>query len=218
MTDGPAEPSQLSSGERYPIWTHVAALTPLALFIVFCYAWFGNETDLARRFYEIRAALPGPTRVVGWLTSFGNIPFYLGYVAILYGSIRRSDSRGIRFVVNYLLLLFLLILAADTLKIWIGRPRPGVPGDFLPLALDKRHHSFPSNHVLETLFTVVSLLLYCRNRALTLVGGIWLATMAFTRIFLGRHHPSDFLGSMAVGSLWVWLMWRFGVRDENSET
>ena len=96
-------------------------------------------------------------------------------------------------------------IAADILKIIIGRPRPRLlreDADFTGLhfiTFDAKHWSFPSGHV--TTITAVACALsffYPRQRVLFFLLAL---LIALSRIIVGAHYPSDVLGGAALGVL-----------------
>jgi len=61
-------------------------------------------------------------------------------------------------------------------------------------------YGFPSGHVSATTAFVVGLaVLFKWKRRGWLLGMAWIGTMAFSRMYLGRHFPGDVLGGVAVG-------------------
>ncbi|WQS94308.1 phosphatase PAP2 family protein [Helicobacter pylori] len=105
---------------------------------------------------------------------------------------------------------FLSILLGEiTLKLLkhlVARPRPATNGE-LAFA---HHFSFPSGHALASALFYGSLaLLLCysnaNNRTKT-IGAIillfWIFLMAYDRVYLGVHYPSDVLGGFLLGVAW----------------
>lgn len=201
---------------RYPFFDHVLGLLPLAVLLTVVFLLPGGESDVARHFSALRSALPDATAVMSWLSKYGNVPFYLGYAAIVLHAAKPEGKNGGRFVLRYLFLLALLLLVCDMLKIWIGRPRPGVEGEYVMFSLRKAWHSFPSNHMTETTFSLLSLALFCRSRGITVACGLSVAVMGLARLYLGRHHPTDLAGSAALGSVWVYMLWRWRCAADNA--
>jgi undecaprenyl-diphosphatase len=96
------------------------------------------------------------------------------------------------------------------LKIFLGRPRPGI---FLPRVVG-HGFSFPSGHVAASVavYGFLAVLLWRRHqRGWAVLSGAWVLVVAFSRIYLGVHNPSDALGALIFSSLWVMVV--FAVHD-----
>jgi hypothetical protein len=67
-------------------------------------------------------------------------------------------------------------------------------------------YGFPSGHVSATTSFVVGLGLLLRwSRRRWTLAVLWIAAMAVSRMYLGRHFPGDVIGGVAVGIATVWL-------------
>ncbi len=102
-----------------------------------------------------------------------------------------------------------ILLGEITLKLLkhlVARPRPVTNGE-LALA---HGFSFPSGHALASALFYGSLaLLLCfsnANARLKTIGAVvllfWIFLMAYDRVFLGVHYPSDVLGGFLLGIAW----------------
>ncbi len=102
-----------------------------------------------------------------------------------------------------------ILLGEITLKLLkhlVARPRPATNGE-LALA---HGFSFPSGHALASALFYGSLaLLLCfsnANARLKTIGAVvllfWIFLMAYDRVFLGVHYPSDVLGGFCLGIAW----------------
>ncbi|ANH48347.1 membrane protein [Helicobacter pylori] len=102
-----------------------------------------------------------------------------------------------------------ILLGEITLKLLkhlVARPRPATNGE-LALA---HGFSFPSGHALASALFYGSLaLLLCYSNAnarFKTIGAIillfWIFLMAYDRVYLGVHYPSDVLGGFCLGIAW----------------
>ncbi|WP_237003776.1 phosphatase PAP2 family protein [Helicobacter pylori] len=102
-----------------------------------------------------------------------------------------------------------ILLGEITLKLLkhlVARPRPATNGE-LALA---HGFSFPSGHALASALFYGSLaLLLCysnANNRIKTIGAIilffWIFLMAYDRVYLGVHYPSDVLGGFLLGVAW----------------
>lgn len=88
------------------------------------------------------------------------------------------------------------------LKLIFARPRPHM---FPPLVMET-DFSFPSGHVTASVAVygfLAFLLWQNRHRASAVLSAMWILLVAFSRIYLGVHYPSDTLAAMAFTSLWL---------------
>lgn len=83
-------------------------------------------------------------------------------------------------------------------KVLVQRPRPSGK-----LVIDSGY-SFPSGHVFTTsmIAFVLALIIYKKSQSVLVhdvtyvLAGVWVMTVAISRVFLRDHYPSDVLGSM----------------------
>jgi len=73
---------------------------------------------------------------------------------------------------------------------------PATTADGSELADD---YGFPSGHVATTAAWAVGLAVAGRKRRHAIAAGIWVALMAASRMYLGRHFAADVLGGLAIG-------------------
>lgn len=102
-------------------------------------------------------------------------------------------------------------LGSSAAKILVGRPRP--PADAVgSLATATGTSSFPSGHTAFALALVLALTIVLarsttqRVAALT-AGTLFVALVAFSRLYLGVHYPTDVAGSVFISSasILAWL-------------
>lgn len=88
-------------------------------------------------------------------------------------------------------------------KLAFERPRPVV---FAPLA-DLSTYSYPSGHAMASATLALALAVICRHtrwRWTAVAGGTAFALLvAFTRLYLGVHYPSDILAGWLLSIAWV---------------
>ena len=107
----------------------------------------------------------------------------------------------------------LLDISNEGAKALVGRPRPNPlePGEA---------GSFPSGHTVHSVIylgvvwsLVAPRLPQRRHRqALAALFVVGVLLTALSRIYLGRHWPSDVLGGMLVGSVALWALWTVASR------
>ena len=96
------------------------------------------------------------------------------------------------------------------LKFTLTRPRPSL---FPPLVAESGF-SFPSGHVTAAVavYGLLGVLLWRgRHYGWAIFSAAWIPLIAFSRIYLEVHYPSDTLGSLIITTLWLIVI--FFVRD-----
>ena len=91
------------------------------------------------------------------------------------------------------------------LKAFFGRPRPAV---FPPLTAEASY-SFPSGHTMAAVafYGLLAVFFWRKQRyGWAVLSGIWLLAVGLSRIYLGVHYPSDVLGALLVGFIWLVLV------------
>jgi undecaprenyl-diphosphatase len=88
------------------------------------------------------------------------------------------------------------------LKLLYARPRPEI---FPPLT-SLTSYSFPSGHAMGAMgfYGFAAYLLWQQGQRLwALLALLFSLLVGFTRIYLGVHYPSDIVGALAVGAVWL---------------
>lgn len=98
-------------------------------------------------------------------------------------------TTGINFVVT------------NVLKVIINRPRPvqTYPSEIYVLTRSDGM-SFPSGHTSLAFATATSLTLIHHKWYIVVPAYLWASCVAYSRMYLGRHYPSDILGGAVVGT------------------
>lgn len=103
------------------------------------------------------------------------------------------------------LLLFswaLFNLIANGLKQVFQRPRP----DIFDYLVNQSGYSFPSGHTAAaiSLFGLLGVFLWRpQQRGYAMICWFWVILVAFSRVYLGVHYPSDVLASLSLGIAWL---------------
>ncbi|MBX3051015.1 MAG: phosphatase PAP2 family protein [Caldilineaceae bacterium] len=103
------------------------------------------------------------------------------------------------------------VVINTALKILFARPRPTI---FPPLMVE-HSYSFPSGHTIAAtaLYGFLTLLLWHnRQRFYAVLVALTIPLVALSRVYLGVHYPSDVLGALAVGIVWLALVWVIHLR------
>lgn len=93
------------------------------------------------------------------------------------------------------------------IKIFFHRPRPNLWESSYPLPSD---FSFPSGHAMASMTLALTLVvIFWGSRyqfLLWILAGIYVISIAWTRLYLGVHYPSDILGGWLLGIAWTTLI------------
>ena len=183
-------------------------LLPLMLFMLFLVAPFAVTGEPMVEWYRVfRARNKEITDVFKFVSEWGNLPLLAPYAALLFMSIRRKSARGVNIVLTFALIQYALVMGlVHVLKICIGAPRPFVTNQELyhHFTLESRFQSFPSGHTAEAIGNAAPLAhkeSFTKNCFHAFLWGIFPGIVAYSRIFLGRHHPIDLLGGTLLATL-----------------
>jgi membrane-associated phospholipid phosphatase len=160
-------------------------------------------------------ASPTLTAVMNGISILGYTRAYVAIAVLLAFACR------IRAAVPLLVLIALSGALTDVAKTTAAMPRPDADTRVQALALFASElrareadtptemedsYGFPSGHVSATTTVVVGLGLLMRwSRRGWAIGALWIAAMALSRMYLGRHFPGDVIGGVALGVATVWL-------------
>lgn len=195
----------------YPFALHGLCLLPVVALLCGIHVCIGSEPAVYIYFTGVRAANPSWTEPVELFSNGALFLFYPVYVFFLFKGLRNRRPEDIFFALSYILAqIFIAALLCRIVKICVGRPRPMTGGPFEPFSLGWGYQSFPSGHTGEILGSVLPVVWrYGRllPGVLTLLPGILVAAVAFSRLYLGMHHPTDIWGGLVLGSLSGYASW-----------
>lgn len=133
------------------------------------------------------------------LGNHGAVWIFLG-ILLLASKKYRKEGLGV-----LLVLLGCLLAGNVLLKNLVARPRPCWLRPDVPLLIPvPQDFSFPSGHTMAA--AAVSCYLWLGNRKWGTVSFAVTCLMAFSRMYLYVHYPTDILGGFAAGMLLGWLV------------
>jgi len=138
---------------------------------------------------------------VSWLGYFPGIFFVLGAAALGWPRGRAAAFR------MCLAVALAYVMASGVIKPIVGRVRPSYTPAMAPRVLEAQppwSASFPSGHAATAVTGAMA-----AARLLPRAGWVFwaLATlMAYSRVYVGVHYPTDLLGGALVGALCAWLV------------
>ena len=109
---------------------------------------------------------------------------------------------------SYEIVTGLILSSAITtgLKTTINRTRPGDKHPDLVFPNTFSHgDSFPSGHTSLAFATAAELSIQYKKWYITVPAYLWAGSVGYSRMYLGRHYPSDVLGGAVVGAGTVYL-------------
>ncbi|WP_435356784.1 phosphatase PAP2 family protein [Emticicia sp. SJ17W-69] len=91
------------------------------------------------------------------------------------------------------------------LKKIIDRERPAINYSFIQPVIIETNGSFPSGHTTAAFSTATSLTLAFPKWYVAVPAYTWASTVAYSRLHLGVHYPSDVLAGAVIGAGSAWL-------------
>lgn len=126
-----------------------------------------------------------------------------------------SGNRNRQTAIALVLALLIAIIASYLIGQFASRPRPFMIDLGSALIEHRPNSSFPSNHGL-VFATCAALLFLIRRSKIAWAATVAGIAVAWSRIYVGVHYPSDMLGSLVIAVLSalaaLWIMARHGAR------
>ncbi|RYU95514.1 phosphatase PAP2 family protein [Emticicia agri] len=94
------------------------------------------------------------------------------------------------------------------LKKIVDRPRPFQKYPFIHPAIVETDPSFPSGHTTAAFAAATSLSLTARKWYVTIPAFLWAGTVAYSRLHLGVHYPTDVLAGALIGAGSTWASYK----------
>jgi membrane-associated phospholipid phosphatase len=144
------------------------------------------------------------------ITSLGSEEFYVVLLPVLYWCVDKWAAQRLAY------LLLLSTYANELIKNLLRQPRP-FQYDSRVLKLDKMPveqlgYGFPSLHSQSAVTVWGYLALVVRRRWMWILSTLLMVLIPFSRIYLGVHFPTDVLGGLVLGVIWLGLFCRLESR------
>ncbi|MEI7727341.1 MAG: phosphatase PAP2 family protein [Bacteroidota bacterium] len=113
----------------------------------------------------------------------------------------------------FMLVTVLLLVTAVTqgLKALIDRDRPFTTFPYIEKLSSGGDSSFPSGHTLEAFAVAAAISLLFSKKRIIIPVYAWAILVAYSRMALGVHYPTDVLAGIVIGTLIGWVVpWVFG--------
>ena len=178
------------------------------------FAWLASwEGGILLWLQQLRAPVADAFFV--WYTRLGNTGLVWIALSLLLLLFRRTRKTG---VLALLAMLLGFVCCNLTLKPLVARLRPWLVVEGLQaLVAEHDPHSFPSGH---SCAAFAAACVWCRGlsrRWLQIAVIAAAALMAFSRLYVGVHFPSDVLVGVLLGSGCAWAAWGIGRQRNNKK-
>lgn len=139
-----------------------------------------------------------------FFTELGNNGIAWIVIALICICFKKSRRCGI---LMGLTMLFCLALGNGVIKNLVARPRPFQVLDNPEILIipPPSEYSFPSGHTMHGLAAAVTIFLHNRKAGIAALLGA--AVIAFSRMYLFVHFPTDILGGAVIGTLAALMMY-----------
>jgi len=164
----------------------------------------GFDISILRLIHQNRlVAIDQVLYIISFTTSFISIGLLL---TILITSFKLK-SKPLRHIFFKMLAVFIIAATISfTLKTFIIRERPFKTYPDIEKLSEAGNSSFPSGHTIEAFAIAVAFSILIPKRKYIIPIFIWASLVAYSRMALGVHYPSDVLSGMIIGALIGWLV------------
>ena len=140
---------------------------------------------------------------ISYSTTFFSIAITL--MVLISAFVKKSKAIMKQFFILAAVLIFVLIVSQG-LKAIIFRERPFVTHPSIEKLSEAGSSSFPSGHTLEAFAIAAVLSFLFSKKKITIPVYIWAALVAYSRMALGVHYPSDVLAGIIIGTFIGWII------------
>ena len=134
-----------------------------------------------------------------FFTTLGNAGIIWGIVAIMLLAIKATRKAGVCCCMAFMMIL---IVNEGIIKHIVNRTRPFNAVEGLSILIRAPgSSSFPSGHT-ATAFAVTTILLFSLPKKYSFVGLFVASMIAFSRMYVGVHYPTDVLGGLIMGIIY----------------
>lgn len=131
----------------------------------------------------------------------------MALLVIIAAIVKRSKSLRLHFF-KLVTVLILVLFVTQGLKTLIDRDRPFTTYPNIEKLSSGGDSSFPSGHTMEAFAMATVLSLLFSRRKIIIAVFIWAVLVAYSRMALGVHYPSDVLAGNLIGILIGWVVHR----------
>jgi len=185
--------------KHYLISVSLIVFSTAVLFLFDDRIWLAARALVSRELYY---------NITDVITDYGLFLFYGIFSVILAYALINKNRKLILLLVAYIKTQLIFAFAlVRTLKIVVGRARPGHEPDFTFFSFAFRHNSFPSGHSAEAFISGMFLFYLLKNSKYAACRYLPLAyafLIAVSRVFISSHYPSDVVAGIGIGIMGAW--------------
>ena len=100
------------------------------------------------------------------------------------------------------------VALALTMKFTIGRTRPFKFDTTFTCVVNAKYNAFPSGHTAEAFAMATAMSIAVPRWYVVVPAYMWASMIAYARVYLGVHYPTDVIGGAIVGSGSTFLMYK----------
>lgn len=126
------------------------------------------------------------------------IAFVVPGLVLAFFLIQKNREKAIKAFYS-LLAVSVAALATTLLKFWIDRPRPFETYDFIEKLSTGGSPSFPSGHTTDAFALAIVLTMFSGKWWIAAPAFIWALLVAWSRMHLGVHYPTDVAAGAFIG-------------------
>ena len=134
------------------------------------------------------------------ITDTAGIVAYSIPVILLILSLLKKCNLQFSKIVSIPLTMAMSGILSQLIKHFVQRQRPYHVYDFIQKLSVAGSSSFPSGHTADAFALATALSLVFPKRQVIVTVYIWAFTVAYSRMYLGVHYPSDVVGGVVVGA------------------
>jgi undecaprenyl-diphosphatase len=154
-------------------------------------------------------------RIISYATTYISIAAAL--TVLITAFVKRSKSFRRQFFVLASVLI-LVAIVSQGLKAIIVRERPFKTYPFIEKLSEGGDSSFPSGHTTEAFAMAAALSLLFSKKKIVIPVYLWAFLVAYSRMALGVHYPSDVMAGMVIGTCIGWAVpWIFNRIDSGKK-
>jgi undecaprenyl-diphosphatase len=155
----------------------------------------GILAKLPKRFRWMKKVMP-------FVSDYALYIYYFSFIGVLVWGLVKKNRALVRVGLIYMLIQLVgSVLITRSLKIIIGRPRPGHGGMHHFFSLRARYNSFPSGHSADAFCSAGTVWMFSSSTWLTAASYFLTLIITISRVLTGAHYLLDVVAGITIGWL-----------------